>query len=73
MINIGITWYFGRALNDIRNVEEKLRAKEDANMLRDMRALNYINFGLNMIYSTLKIDPYNFSCNVASGTRHRYC
>jgi CHAD domain-containing protein len=37
MINIGITWYFGRAINDIRNVEKKLRAEEDTNMLRDMR------------------------------------
>jgi hypothetical protein len=37
MINIEITWYLGRAIDDIRNVEEKLKAEEDANMLRDMR------------------------------------
>jgi hypothetical protein len=37
MTNIEITWYLGRAIVDIRNVEEKLRNEEDANILRDMR------------------------------------
>ncbi len=36
MTNIEITWYLGRAIDDIRNVEEKLD-EEDANILRDMR------------------------------------
>ena len=33
--------------------------------------LNYMNFGLNMIYSILKIDPIRFCCNVASGACHK--
>jgi hypothetical protein len=37
MTNIEIIWYLGRAIADIRNVEEKLRNEEDANMLRDIR------------------------------------
>jgi hypothetical protein len=37
MTDIEITWYLGRAIDDIRNVEEKLRNEEDANILRDMR------------------------------------
>ena len=37
MTNIEITWYLGRAIADIRNIEEKLRAEEDVTMLRDMR------------------------------------
>ncbi len=37
MTNIEITWYLGRAIADIRNVEEKLRNEEDVNRLRDMR------------------------------------
>ena len=37
MTNIEITWYLGRAIADIRNVEEKLRNEEDANKLRDIR------------------------------------
>lgn len=36
MTNIEITWYLGRVIADIRNVEEKLHG-EDANMLRDIR------------------------------------
>jgi hypothetical protein len=38
MTNIEITWYLGRAIDDIRNVEEKVRDEEDANILRDIRA-----------------------------------
>jgi len=37
MTDIEITWYLGRAIADIRNVEQKLRNKEDADMLRDVR------------------------------------
>lgn len=37
MADIEITWYLGRAIDDIHNVEEKLRNEEDANILRDMR------------------------------------
>lgn len=37
MTNIEITWYLGRAIADIRNVEEKLRNEADANMLKDIR------------------------------------
>jgi hypothetical protein len=37
MTNIEITWYLGRAIADIRNIEEKLRNEEDVTMLRDMR------------------------------------
>ena len=37
MTNIEITWYLGRAIADIRNIEEKLRDEEDVTMLRDMR------------------------------------
>ncbi len=37
MTNVEITWYLGRAIADIRNVEEKLRNEEDANMLGDIR------------------------------------
>ena len=36
MTDIEITWYLGRAIADIRNVEQKLD-EEDANILRDMR------------------------------------
>jgi hypothetical protein len=35
MTNIEITWYSGRSIDDIHNVEEKLRNEEDANILRD--------------------------------------
>lgn len=38
MTNIEITWYLGRAIDDIRNVEEKVRNEEDANILRYIRA-----------------------------------
>jgi len=37
MTNIEIIWYLGRAIADIRNVEEKLRDEDDANMLSDIR------------------------------------
>lgn len=37
MTDIEITWYLGRAIDDIRNVEEKLRDEEDSNILRDIR------------------------------------
>jgi CHAD domain-containing protein len=37
MTNIEITCYLGRAIADIRNIEEKLRKEEDVTMLRDMR------------------------------------
>jgi hypothetical protein len=37
MTNIEITWYLGRAIADIRNVEEKLRDEADVNMLRDIQ------------------------------------
>ena len=36
MTNIEITWYLGRAIDDIRNVEKKLTNEEDAVILRDM-------------------------------------
>ena len=38
MTNIEITWYLGRAIDDIRKVEEKLRNEEDTTTLRDIRA-----------------------------------
>jgi hypothetical protein len=38
MTHIEITWHLGRAIDDIRNVEEKLRNEEDATILRDIRA-----------------------------------
>jgi hypothetical protein len=45
MTDIEITWYLGRAIDDIRNVEEKIRNEEDANILRDMRVkLNKLRF-----------------------------
>lgn len=37
MTDIEITWYLGRAIDDIHKVEEKLR-EEDATILRDIRA-----------------------------------
>jgi hypothetical protein len=37
MTNIEITWYLGRAMADIRNIEEKLRDEENVTMLKDMR------------------------------------
>jgi hypothetical protein len=37
MTNIEITWYLGRAIADIRNIEEKLRDEENVTMLKDMR------------------------------------
>jgi len=37
MTNIEITWYLGRAIADIRNVEEKVSNEADANLLRDIR------------------------------------
>jgi hypothetical protein len=38
MRDIEITWHLGRAIDDIRKVEEKLRNEEDATILRDIRA-----------------------------------
>jgi len=37
MTNIEITWCLGRAIADIRNVEEKILNEDDVDMLRDVR------------------------------------
>jgi hypothetical protein len=42
MTDIEITWYLGRAIDDIRKVEEKLGNEEDATILRDIHIFTLV-------------------------------